>query len=94
MRTITLALLLIAATPASGENYFFGEIGTHKSLGSNGWHGNVPIRFTIGHEWAGQRAYVRAELTHVSNIDKGPPFNGQYESYLDLAGITIGWRFK
>ena len=90
---ILLAMLLLVSV-AHADDYLFAEVGAYKNLGSNDWVGDYPIRFTAGYEWAEGNLYVRAEASHVSNVESGPPFNGRTETYRDLAGVTVGWRFR
>lgn len=91
------ALLLIASCVKQAlaeEAYTYAEITVfHKLRDNDTWIGDTPTQISFGRRWHWDHVYTELELSHISNIDRGKPFNNLKESWMDLVGVTLGWRF-
>jgi len=88
-----LATGVLAACNVVAEDFFYIEIGVAKNLGDNGWVGDYPAHLSLGYVKEFKDTYIKFDATHISNLEKGRPFNNEYESYLDITGISFGLRF-
>ncbi len=94
--TAVCILLVLGVDDARAEeDYGYVEFAVGVNL--NGpWIGDYPSHFEGGYVWndvVKKNLYVRAYLNHSSNIERGSPRNDKAETYIDKAGVAIGWRF-
>lgn len=88
-----IAVALLFSVNAHADNYFYVEAGQYKNAGSNDWVGEFPTRFALGYAIEHEHLYIKAEAMHVSNINRGWPFNKKPETYMDGVGVTVGFKF-
>lgn len=86
-------LILPSEADAADDTYFYAEITQSITIKTDDWVGDNPTKTAIGHAWMWEHTYVRAEVSHMSNIDRGRPFNNRPESNLDVVSVTFGLRW-
>ena len=94
-RVVLIAFLAIQGYQAyaCGEHSFF-SVDQLLEIRSENYVGNAPTAFSVGHRWQlNDHWYGGIMYRHQSNIGKGWPVNGDYESWYDAAGFTLEGRF-
>ncbi len=93
MRNLVYATILFS-TMASATDYRYLEFGVGKNTGTNDWVGDYPAHIELGyHKEFSDNVYGNIHYRHESNLEKGPPFNNEHETWVESFGISIGVKF-
>lgn len=91
MKNLILAAGLAASMGAGACDgvYLSAHAGANFNLFANdSWQGDVPVSFAAGYKWSQHgRFQWDFKIVHDSNLDKGPPFNDDYETAREAAFI-------
>lgn len=94
MRALILSIMLLFTSVAHADEYRYLEFKLSKNTGDNGWVGDYPASVELGYyKDFSDKVYGKIYYKHESNIDKGPPRNNDFESWMEEVGIGIGVKF-
>lgn len=93
-----LIIFMLLSFAVQAESYNYLEISQGIKIDTvlwkeSNWNGKYPTAVSIGHHWDYKDIYFRAQFNHLSNIDRGAPFNDKSETWLDQVNVTMGIKF-
>jgi len=89
---IGLTLILVGRESPAAE-YVYSEVFVGAKLRTNDWSGDYPSGVEIGYHRDFGKWYGEVYLNHMSNLERGQPFNDRHETWVETAGLKFGWRF-
>ena len=92
MKIIAFLACLLPATAFADYWYIGASVGT--KIHEHSWVGDVPASAYIGRHFQMNDSFAfRVGVEHISNLEKGYPFNEEFETSLDRAYIAGEFHF-